>query len=133
MTTLSVNCWLYCLFISRQTDSICVIFLSVVDSSGGDRVGKTQCAASQRAEAAQPAGEHDDLLVLAGAAQRVEHALNPVVIAVDESIVENDGDGPSSLGEHRAHSKTDENGNLLLRAVGEAVERLRSIALDAGD
>ena len=99
----------------------------------GHRLGQAQRSAPKRAETAQPTREHDDLLILPGAAQCVEHALNAIVIAVNESVVEDDRDGLASLSQHRPHGETDEHRNLLLRAVGQAIKCLWSISLDASD
>jgi hypothetical protein len=73
------------------------------------------------------------LLALSGTTESVKHALNSIVIAVNKGIVENNRYCPSSFGKHCAHGEADEDGNLLLRAVGEAIERLGSVSLDAGD
>jgi hypothetical protein len=70
----------------------------------------------------QPAGEHDDLLMLAGAAKGVEHALDAVVIAIDERVVEDDGHDLTALGEHGPHREAHEHRDLLLSAIGKALE-----------
>jgi hypothetical protein len=43
---------------------------------------------AERSEAA--AGQHDNLLVLAGPAQRIEHPLNAVVAAIHQGVIEDD-------------------------------------------
>src|SRR5262245_11681236 len=88
---------------------------------------------TERCKTAQPAGEHDDLLVPARPVQRVEHELDAVVIAIDQSVVEDDRDDPSALGQHGTHGQSDEDGNLLLRAVRQPVERFGAAPLDAAD
>src|SRR4051812_45954599 len=89
--------------------------------------------ASERSKGPEPAGEHDDLLMLAGPAQRVEHALDTIVVAIDQRIVQDDGSDLTALGQHRAHRETHENSNLLLRPVRQPLEQLGTLALDAGD
>src|SRR6185437_9145353 len=120
---------------STPTDKESAVSFSVKPRSQETAVhfGQARHSAPKRAEAAQPAREHDDLLILPCATRRVEHALNTIVIAVNEGVVEDDLDRPASLGEHRSHGETDEHSNFLLRAVGQAVECLWSISLDASD
>jgi hypothetical protein len=62
--------------------------------------------------------------------ERIKHALDPVVVAVDQGIVENYRDSPSLLGEHRAHRQAHEDGNLLLRAVRKPIEGFRAMTFD---
>lgn len=92
-----------------------------------------QRVSTEGTETAQPAGENDDLLMLASPANRVEHSLNAIVVTIDQRVVENDGNGVAPLGEHSAHRKTNKNGDLLLRAVGKSVECFRTLALDSSD
>jgi hypothetical protein len=82
-------------------------------------------------EAAKPAGQHDDLLVLPGPAQRIEHALNAVVVAIHEGVIENDRSRLAALGERRAHGKPHQHRDLLLGAILKPLERLRPLPLDA--
>jgi hypothetical protein len=46
--------------------------------------------AAERGKGLKPAGQDDDLLVLASSAERVEHQVDAVVVAIDESIIEDD-------------------------------------------
>jgi len=87
---------------------------------------------AERPEAAEPAGQHIDLLVLACPAQCIEHSLDAFIVAVDERIIENDRGGCAAFHKHSAHGQANEHGNLLLRAVREAIERFGSFPLDAG-
>ena len=75
--------------------------------------------AAQRSECAQTARQDDNLLAFPGAAERVEHALDPVVVTIDERIVEDDRNALSSLGKHRRHRQPHQNGDLFLRTVGQ--------------
>ena len=85
----------------------------------------TQGVTAKRREGSEPAGENDDLLVLAGAAERIEHALDAVIVTIDQGVVENDRDDASPLGQHGAHRQTHENGDLLLdRAVDAGIARM---------
>ena len=62
-------------------------------------------ATKRLAEAAQSAGEHNDLLMLPGPAQRIEHPLNAVVVTVHKRVVEDDRRGSSAFGEHGTHGE----------------------------
>jgi hypothetical protein len=46
---------------------------------------------AKRPEGPQSAREHDNLLMLAGAAEGVEHALDAIVITIDKRVIEDDG------------------------------------------
>jgi hypothetical protein len=72
---------------------------------------------AERAEAAQPARKHDDLLILAGPAKCVEHPLNAIVVAIDQCIIEDDGSGFAPLGKHRAQYPFSWHGGALENAV----------------
>jgi hypothetical protein len=56
---------------------------------------------AKRLETAEPAGQHDDLLIGTRPAQGVEHPLNAVVVAVHQCVVENDRCRLTALGQHR--------------------------------
>jgi hypothetical protein len=79
-----------------------------------------QRTAAERREGHKPAGEDDYLLVLAGPAERVEHQVDAVVVAIDESIIEDDRHITASLRKNRPHGQTHKNRDLLLRAAYEA-------------
>src|SRR5580704_8078247 len=92
-----------------------------------------QRVAAERRKGTQAAGEHDDLLVPPGPAERVEHQVDAVVVAIDERIVENDRHIASAFREQRPHGETHQHGDLFLRAAGESLEALRTRALYPGD
>src|SRR5262245_49574625 len=81
-----------------------------------------QRMAAERSKGTQAAGEHDDLLVFPGPAERVEHQVDAVVVAVDERIVEDDRHIATALRQKRAHGETHQHSDLLLRAAGEPLE-----------
>ena len=89
--------------------------------------------AAERRKGTQAAGEHDDLLVLPGPAERVEHQVDAVVVAIDERVVEDDRHIAAALRQQRPHGETHKHGDLLLRAAGEPLEALRTRALHPGD
>src|SRR5271165_4105548 len=99
--------------------------------------GQTLCGShaqrvsAKRSEGAKTAGQHNDLLMLASAAERIKHQLDAVVVAIDQGVIKDNGHDRALFCQHRAHCETHENGDLLLSTVGQAVEQLRPIALYA--
>jgi hypothetical protein len=71
--------------------------------------------------------------MFAGPAERIEHPLNTVVIAINEGIIKNDRSGIPPFSEHGTHGKANKNGNLLLRTIGDPLERLGPLAFDTRD
>jgi len=88
---------------------------------------------AKRPEGPQAASEHDDLLMLAGAAEGVEHALNAIIVAIHQRVIEDDRHDLSALGQHGAHGEAHQHGDLLLGTVRKALEQFGAMALDAGD
>ena len=80
-----------------------------------------------------PTGEHEDLEILRLAGQGIEHPLDPVVVRENNPVIENDGCWRSPSGKHPGKGKTNQNGDLLLRAARENVEILaRAAAFQRG-
>ncbi len=75
------------------------------------------------------------MLPLPSPIQRVEHLLDPIVIREYQGVVEDDWNFLATLREQRAHSQTNENGELLLRTGGKAHESLcgRPVPFEARD
>ena len=95
--------------------------------SGSLRLRGGQYAETSTAEIAKrflAAGEHDDLQIAGLARQRIKHPLDPVVVRVDDGVVEDDGRGRARLGQHACEGETDEQRDLLLRTARQDIEVL---------
>ena len=81
-----------------------------------------------------PAGQDDDLELLGGARQDLEHLLDPLIVGEHERVVQDDDRRPALIGEQLGEGQAGKNRQLLTRALAQALEGFkRAGAADRGD